>query len=169
MIILVHSPDKRTYTSLVKAGELLPSLFLCSFISLSSPGAYRAACTLPACSAAWWNKRAFKSGGSWECTFLLQLTVEQTPTAACQLSFLVSWISVGSLKVTFWPCITCSDYISSTTVFTKVLLFWQGHAIYHSTVCWFLPAYPHRKEVSVKVSSKRHMQQLDLLRPQHNP
>lgn len=83
--------------------------------------------------------------------------------------FFVSWISGGSLKVTFWPCITCSDCIPSTTAYTKVFLVWQGHAVYHSIVCWSLPAHPHRKEVSVKVSSESHMQQLDLLMPQHNP
>uniref|UniRef100_A0A803W5M1 Melanocortin 2 receptor accessory protein n=1 Tax=Ficedula albicollis TaxID=59894 RepID=A0A803W5M1_FICAL len=34
MIILIHSPNKCTLTSLVKAGELLPSSFLCSSISV---------------------------------------------------------------------------------------------------------------------------------------
>lgn len=81
--------------------------------------------------------------------------------------FIVSWISVGSLRITLWPCTTCSDHLSSTNVYANVLICWQGHDICHRIVCWLLAAYPYRKEV--KVSSESHMQWLDLLIPQHNP
>lgn len=140
MITVMHSPNKCTCASLVKAGELLPSLFLCSSLSLSNPGAYRTVCSVSACSIAWWN------------TVLSSLTVRKSISPCfhssspdCQAylcccnsaAFMVSWIFVGSLKITFWPCII--RMISLVQQWLHLfhhcvhwcLLCWQGYDICH--------------------------------------